>query len=190
MQTAAVANAGAPAPQERGLSSLKSEDFFRILVTEMQQQDPLAPSETSDMISQVSQIRTIELSDQLTGTLDALAQQQRTANVSGLVGKFVSAEVTAADGSKSTVQGVVMAVRFDPDGTTVLELDSGEAVRAQDVRHVTTVEAVAAGLGMETAPADAADEAAVAALAGNASDDKDGQTAKASIWKPWRWMGN
>src|SRR5690606_6250305 len=109
MQTAAVANAGAPAPQERGLSSLKSEDFFRILVTEMQQQDPLAPSETSDMISQVSQIRTIELSDQLTGTLDALAQQQRTANVSGLVGKFVSAEVTAADGSKSTVQGVVMA---------------------------------------------------------------------------------
>ncbi len=183
METSAIAGVGvATARADRGLSSLSSEDFFRILVTEMQLQDPLSPSETSDMIGQVSQIRSIELSSKLTDTLDTLVLQQKTSSAGGLVGKYVSAEVTAANGAKSSIEGVVMAVRFDSDGSTVLELDTGEAVRMADVKHITTLEALESVLGTpgEQAGDDEDEEAG--------SDLKEGQTQKPSLFDPWSWL--
>ena len=148
MQTSAIAGlAGAPAPNDRGVDTLKSEDFFRILISELQQQDPLAPSDTSDLVGQVSQIRSIELSGQLTKTLDALSQQQKASNASNLVGRYVQAVVVDQDGAAVPVEGVVTSVRFDSDGSTVLELDTGDAVRASDVQRITTLDALASGLG-------------------------------------------
>jgi flagellar basal-body rod modification protein FlgD len=126
--------------EQRGLSSLNSEDFFKILVAEMRQQDPLEPAKTADMISSVSQIRSIELSSRLTSALEQMASQQRTAGASELLGKFIQAQVMGPDGAPVNVAGVVTGVRFNPDGVAVLELDSGLAVRAADVAWVTTVE--------------------------------------------------
>ena len=121
----------------RGLGSLKSEDFFKILVTEMRQQDPFEPTKTADMISQVSQIRGIELSGQLTDTLSNMTQSQRTAGASDLIGRYVTAAVPNADGTLADVGGVVTGVRFNPDGAAILELDSGTAVLASQVTRVT-----------------------------------------------------
>lgn len=126
--------------RERGISSMKSEDFFKMLVTELRQQDPFEPAKTADMIGQVSQIRSIELSTALTGSLEQLSQQQRTAGASELLGKYVTASVPGADGRPSEVSGVVTGVRFNPDGTAVLELDSGASVMAAHVTRVTTLE--------------------------------------------------
>jgi len=126
--------------QDRGLSSLRSEDFFKILVTELQQQDPMKPNETSDMISQVSQIRSIELSGQLTDTLGQLAQQQKASGASDLIGKYVQAAMEGEDGQAFVLDGVVTGVQFASDGSATLELDSGMAVRAADVIEVTTPE--------------------------------------------------
>ncbi|MBI5863250.1 MAG: hypothetical protein HZB38_01800 [Planctomycetes bacterium] len=125
---------------DRGLGALKSEDFFKILITELRQQDPLQPAKTSDMISNVSQIRSIELSGQLTETLDTLARQQRTAGTSELIGKYVVAVTGGADGAPTVAEGMVSGVRFDASGTALLELDSGVTVAASNVAHVTTLE--------------------------------------------------
>lgn len=126
--------------RDRGISSLKSEDFFKILITELQQQDPLEPTKTQDMINSVSQIRSIELSKNLTDTLAGLAQQQRTAGTSDLIGKYVLAAAETEDGGAQPVEGVVTSVRFMSDGNAVLELDSGMAVRSTDVLQITTPE--------------------------------------------------
>ena len=93
---------GTPTPRAstgRGLSALKSEDFFKLLVTEMRNQDPLEPSNTEDVISQVSQIRTIEQSTKRTDTLDQMTQQQRIGGASALIGKYVQAIQTGPDGA-------------------------------------------------------------------------------------------
>lgn len=146
MSTAAIANGGLGAQQlvrerqDRGVGSLKSEDFFRIMVTELQQQDPLQPSKTSDMISQVSQIRSIELSGQLTNTLDQLAAQQRTAGTSELLGKYIVAQFEGADGQPVNTEGVVTGVRYTSDGLAILDLDNGGQTPASAVSLVTTVE--------------------------------------------------
>lgn len=128
----------------RGLGSMKSEDFFKILLSELQNQDPLEPSKTADMIGQVSQIRSIELSGKLTDTLDMLTRQQRMGGSSELIGKYVQALTMAADGSQTVSEGVVTSVYFASDGSAVLELDTGTAVKASDVIRVTTVETIEA----------------------------------------------
>lgn len=169
---ALAAAPGAPAGRtDRGLNTLRTEDFFKILVSELQQQDPFEPAKTADMISQVSQIRSIELSGRLTDTLDTLADQQRAGGASNLLGKFVSASVPAGDGSFVLVEGVVTGVRFNADGTSILELDSGLAVRAEDVQRITSLDALSGLLAEDdsegddgespSAQADKADERAL-----------------------------
>jgi flagellar basal-body rod modification protein FlgD len=144
MEISAIGAAvGTPrATETRGLGAMKSEDFLKILVTEMQNQDPFEPAKTADMISQVSQIRSIELSGKLTDTLDLLTRQQRIGGTSELIGKYVQAVTTAADGSQTLHEGVVTGVFFNTDGSAVLELDTGEAVPATDVIRVTTLSEV------------------------------------------------
>ncbi|MFH1745722.1 MAG: flagellar hook capping FlgD N-terminal domain-containing protein [Planctomycetota bacterium] len=142
METYAIASNASTAGvgTERGLGEMSSQDFFKLLVTELQQQDPLEPTATADMISQVSQIRSIELSQQLTSTLDELASQQRTNGLGELLGKYVEGLTSGPDGSPITITGVVTGVRFGPDGTALLELDTGQSIRAVDVSRITTPE--------------------------------------------------
>jgi flagellar basal-body rod modification protein FlgD len=144
METSAIgtSTSASPATQQGGLSSLKSEDFFKILVTELQNQDPFEPTKTADMISQVSQIRSIELSGKLTDTLGLMTRQQRLSGTSELIGKYVYAVTTAADGTQMLHQGVVTGLRFNADGAAVLELDTGEMVPATAVIRVTTLDEV------------------------------------------------
>jgi flagellar basal-body rod modification protein FlgD len=132
------------AQSQRGLSSLKSEDFFKILVTEMQHQDPFKPSDSSQMISNVSQIRTIEQSDQLTKTLGQLTQSQRMGGSNELIGKYVQAVATDDMGNETALQGVVTSVYYNSDGQAILELDTGDMVLSSDVVRVTTPEAIEA----------------------------------------------
>ena len=130
------------------MSSLKSEDFFKILVTEMQNQDPFEPSDSSQMIANVSQIRTIEQSDQLTSTLAQLTQSQRMGGSNELIGKYVQAVATDDSGNELLFEGVVTSVYYNSDGKAILELDTGDMVEASNVVRVTTpdqIEAEAAG---------------------------------------------
>ncbi len=125
----------------RGMEALSSEDFFRLLITELQQQDPLAPAKTGDMINQVAQIRSIEQSHTLNQTLRALQNSQQQAGVSALLGKFVVATPKDASGVASQASGIVTGVRFDVDGSAWLDLDSGQTVALADVKRIMTPEA-------------------------------------------------
>lgn len=155
METYAIgATAGATDPAASStFNRMRTEDFFALLVTELQHQDPLEPTKTADMIGQVSQIRTIEQSAQLVKTLEQLTQQQRTAGASELLGKYVEAVTIGPDGSQTTTSGVVTGVRFGPDGVAVLELDTGEMIPASAVVRVTAFAEEAAAT-----PAEAADK--------------------------------
>lgn len=141
MQPLAVAPTAAATgvANRTSFDQMTTEDFFQLLVAELQQQDPFEPTKTADMISQVSQIRDIEQSYHLTNTLEQLTNQQRTAGATDLLGKFVQALIIQADGSAVGIEGVVTGLRFGLDGTAVLELDTGQTIRSADVIRVTTL---------------------------------------------------
>ncbi len=133
-----------------GLSSMKSEDFFKLLISELKQQDPLQPAKTADLVNEVSQIRSIELSKSLTDSLSSLTQQEHTSGMSALLGKYITASVADANGNTQTIAGVVTGVRFDADGSAVLELDNGQTVPAAAITRIQTTQAAPAKSGGTT----------------------------------------
>jgi len=143
---------------------MKSEDFFALLITEMQNQDPFNPNDTGDMINQVSQIRSIELSGNLTKTLGQMTEQQRTLGTAELIGKYVEGEVTDDEGNVTTLSGVVTGVSFGEDGAAILELDSGQKMPATALQMITSVDnpAVTTTPSSVTTPAGTEDDKAAA----------------------------
>ena len=114
-----------------GFGEMKTEDFVKILITELTNQDPLAPNDTNQVLEQLSSMRNIESQLQLQKQLEALVAQNGVAQAAGLVGK----EVEGIDGSNTTVTGLVTAVRV-VNGKAVLELDSGKQLPMDRVTRI------------------------------------------------------
>lgn len=124
----------------RGFSDLGSEDFFRLLITELQSQDPMKPTDNQQLMDQLSSIRQMEQSVTLNKTLQALAAEQRFGATSGLIGHYVTGTVTDNAGQSHELSGVVIGVRFDKQGQAILELHNGSSLPASKVEQVTLVE--------------------------------------------------
>ncbi|MBN1345963.1 MAG: hypothetical protein JXQ73_24950 [Phycisphaerae bacterium] len=108
-----------------GMSSLDGEDFMKILIAQLQQQDPMNPMSNEAMVTQMSAIRDMEMNYTLTQALQQMTNEQRFAGAAGLIGKYVSGVVEDGDGDETTLEGVVTGVRFTEKGKAILELDTG-----------------------------------------------------------------
>ena len=69
-----------------GLGALDQGDFLKLLVTQLQQQDPLAPVDNKEMLAQMAQFSTLAGSTEtnatladISGKLDALIAVQKAA---------------------------------------------------------------------------------------------------------------
>jgi flagellar basal-body rod modification protein FlgD len=99
------------------LNNLGTSDFIKLLVTELQQQDPMSPMDNSQILQQVGQIRSIQSTQQLTDTLSAVLLGQNMATGSGLLNK----QVVALDDNANKVTGVVDRVTIE-NGTVKLHI--------------------------------------------------------------------
>jgi len=121
---------------------LGGDDFFQLLIAQLINQDPLEPTSNQDLLNQISSIRDIELSTNLSGSLQTLAGQQRFASAAALIGKYVggSGEDDAAVG------GIVRSVRFDANGKAILQLEDGRELALESVQSVMESAAAAEAL--------------------------------------------
>ena len=103
-----------------GFSSLSSEDFMRIIFTELANQDPFAPSDSSALLDQLNSIRSIESDLQLMDRLDSLVFENKLAAGANLIGKVVQGLTTTND----RVEGQVISVTRNENSLT-LTLDTG-----------------------------------------------------------------
>ncbi len=110
------------------LRDLDMGEFIKLMVTELQNQDPLNPMENSEILTQISQIREIQASDNMSATLnkllesqDAVLLGQSLTNASGMIGKKVTGTVETKienDNGESEVKveqvtGIVDRVSID-----------------------------------------------------------------------------
>ncbi|MDR1382732.1 MAG: hypothetical protein LBJ67_02620 [Planctomycetaceae bacterium] len=105
---------------------LDSAAFLKMMVAELQSQDPLNPMDNSQMLEQISQIRSITSNDALTTSVESLRMGQSMATAAGLLGKTVVGQ----DVIGQEVVGKVDKVVFE-DGKpylflngTIVELDN------------------------------------------------------------------
>jgi flagellar basal-body rod modification protein FlgD len=115
---------------------MDSADFMKILIAQLQQQDPMNPMSNEAMVQQMATIRDMEMSYTLTETLQQMTSEQRFAGAAGLIGKYVEGVVTDAEGEEMALTGVVTGVRFTESGKAILELDTGASLPLEKLTQV------------------------------------------------------
>ncbi|MEM1446477.1 MAG: flagellar hook capping FlgD N-terminal domain-containing protein [Planctomycetota bacterium] len=103
-----------------GFNDLGSDEFLDIILTELTNQDPLAPNDTQALLEQLSSLRNIESQLSLEESLEQLVLQNSLSQAGSLIGKLVEGTV---DGGEQ-VSGTVESIRVN-DGETILQLDTG-----------------------------------------------------------------
>jgi len=112
-------------------SSLDSEQFVKIMFTELSKQDPEQPSDSNALLQQISSLRNIQSDIDLSNKLSSLVAQNELSAASGLIGKTVSGITDNAQ----RVQGVVTKVLRDSNGA-VLSLADGNQIHMSNLDQV------------------------------------------------------
>lgn len=100
---------------------LKVEDFIKMMVTQLQNQDPTEPAKNGELLQQMSQIGALQSQEALQSSLKTLVSQNNIGSASNLIGK----NIEGVDGSSGeTISGTVKSVRV-VKGDVVLRLESG-----------------------------------------------------------------
>lgn len=112
-------------------SKMSSEDFIKIIFTELSHQDPFQPNDSAALLQQLNSIRSIESDLKLTTQLQSLVSQNQLASAGNMIGKFIGG-VTA---DNNRVAGLVVSVTKQGDSVN-LELDNGWTVPMSGVEQV------------------------------------------------------
>jgi len=95
------------APSDR-LNELTQGDFIRMMVAELENQDPMNPMSNTEMLQQISQMRSITSSDRLTTSIEALTVGQALSTASSLIGKTVTGVNTLSESVTGKVEKVTI----------------------------------------------------------------------------------
>ncbi|SHF51655.1 flagellar hook assembly protein FlgD [Ornithinibacillus halophilus] len=115
---------------------LGRDEFLKILMTQLQNQDPLNPMEDKDFISQMSNFSSLEQLMNISSSIESLVQNQAIAPVvqySNLIGR----DVAYHDDEGSQKVSQVTAVS-QQDGQALLKLANGETIPANEIGEVST----------------------------------------------------
>jgi len=110
--------------------SLDTEAFLKLMVAELQNQDPMQPMDSSQIIDQIASIRAIHSNDKLSNTLDATLLGQSLFTASGLIGRTVSGLNNDAERVTGTVDRVEVA-----DGIATLYIGD-DAITMENITEI------------------------------------------------------
>jgi flagellar basal-body rod modification protein FlgD len=114
------------------LASLNGGDFVQFLITELQNQDPLNPTSSDQMLSQLSEIGQLESSTDLQTSLTGMVQQNSVSSASNMIGK----QIQGTDQFNNQQTGLVTGVQVTTSGVN-LALDNGSTVSLGNVTSIT-----------------------------------------------------
>jgi flagellar basal-body rod modification protein FlgD len=134
--------AGNPNTATSGSQDLRNVDvdqFLKLLVTELQNQDPLDPLDNSQLLQQISLIRDISATDKLSDTLDAVHTGQNLATASGLIGKQIRALTDSAENINGVVDRVSVETSGDDSAQRILRVHVGDHdISLENIREIVT----------------------------------------------------
>lgn len=128
--------------QTTGGSSLDKDDFMKILLAQLQNQDPLNPMEDREFIAQMASFSSLEQMMNMTQMFETFIGNQENISIvqhSQMIGKQISYmdQMESEDGEvdEITKTGVVTAISFK-GGDLSFELDNGEKVKPEFIFEV------------------------------------------------------
>lgn len=137
-------NAGVAASQApdvkvgKGMEDVDMDSFMKLLIAEMQHQDPMNPMDNSQMIQQISQIREIGATNQLTASLSSLSANQQMVTASGLIGREITGLSESGDVT-GVVDRVSVEVAEDDKNSRTVKVHVGDrTIGIDNIRQINT----------------------------------------------------
>ena len=120
--------------QGNGLNDVDLNQFLNLMITDLQNQDPLNPTDNAALLQQVGELRSISSSDQLVSTLKSFSSTQELTTASGLIGK----NVKGLDTSSKEVNGEVtsVSVKIDEKDRNKRQVQVHVGTQIVDIKNV------------------------------------------------------
>jgi len=128
---AIVNNNSLPAAGTTPGSALGKDEFLKLMMIQMRNQDPLNPMDNQAMLSQMAQFSSLEQMSNLNSNMSQQQASQGLMQATGLLGRRVEIiDPNSPPDQPGTITSTVKSVRFTDDGP-LLTLENG---------HVATVD--------------------------------------------------
>ncbi len=86
-----------------GLNGLTSESFMRLLIAQLQNQDPTEPVGNEELLNQISMMRNLQSNIELSDALKSISSNQNLSTAATFIGK----SVTGTTSDRESLTGVV-----------------------------------------------------------------------------------
>ena len=136
--TTSTASTTSTTDSYNSLSQLGADDFLKLLLAELENQDPTDPVDTSEMISEFSTLSQVAQGEETNNYLETISQYITSMNNSqavSFIGKTISYsgdEIAVSDGTSGNVSYTlasdasdVSVTIYDAAGNTVNKIDLG-----------------------------------------------------------------
>ena len=130
-QMNAMASTSRAAPS----SEVSKTAFLELMVKQLQNQDPMAPADSDQFMTQMAQFSSLEQQINLNDLFESFLGFQALTQASSMIGKEVQAISFTDDGASKIVEGKVEEVIL-LNGNPILKLSSGDEVAIQAVVKV------------------------------------------------------
>ena len=130
--------AGQVGSTNSGYNDLDTDSFLKLLISELQNQDPLNPMENADMIQQIGQIREIGATDSLTQTLTNLSSSQELVTASSLIGQTVRGLADDASEVNGVVDRITVVTNDENNSRSVKVHVGDKTMEIKNVREIQT----------------------------------------------------
>jgi flagellar basal-body rod modification protein FlgD len=97
-------------------------DYMKLLVTQLQNQNPLEPLNNQDMATQLSQFSQLQQLENVNTSFGKVLDSVQRSYASSLIGKEVSYKTTADNGTVTIQKGKVDEVVMDSKGGILLQI--------------------------------------------------------------------
>src|SRR5690625_3410657 len=120
-------------------TELGKDEFMNILMTQLQNQDPLSPMDDREFISQMATFSTLEQTMNMAESIETLVQGQYISPViqySHMIGKEVTYETDEETGDKKEIENSKVIAVSQQNERAVLELENGDKVYADSILKI------------------------------------------------------
>ena len=133
-------SSAANSAQGNGMNDIDMNQFLNLMITELQNQDPLNPTDNAALLEQIGQLRSISSNDQLVNTLSSFSNTQELTTASSLIGK----KVKGLDVKGSDVEGAVssVSVKIDEKDRNKRSVQVHVGTQIVDIKNVREIDRV------------------------------------------------
>jgi flagellar basal-body rod modification protein FlgD len=124
-----------PSTERTGNSSLGKDEFLKILMTQLQNQDPMNPMEDKEFIAQMAQFSTLEQTTNMASMLEKLINTQTQSDSILKYSEMIGKKVEWKNDDAESGSGIVKSIKQSESGI-LLELENGEEISSDSVIKV------------------------------------------------------